>query len=162
MRIQSILICVMTSCSLAYAKDGSSKSSLNSQETQHSLRNAFIKVIGTRCGPNHPVDFCLTREGYEKPVAVARIEKDGSVTLNPSGYYYGSVPKLAQISPTNAAQLWSPNGRDATTGGECTYQLRNFLRDTFNIDLRFKNNRLSQYRVRSDCPSQKNEKWFSI
>lgn len=152
----------MTCTLLTFANDGSGKSSLNSQETRHSLRNAFIKVIGTRCGPNHPVDFCLTREGFEKPVAIARIGKDGSVTLNPLGYYYGSVPKMAQITPTNAAQLWSPDGLDATKGGSCTYELRNFLRDTFNIDLRFKNNRLSQYRVRSNCPSQKKEKWFSV
>lgn len=152
----------MTFSLLSIANESSGKRSINSQETTHSLRNAFIKVIGTRCGPNHPTDFCLTREGFEKPIAVARIGKDGTVTLNPSGFYYGDIPKLELMTPITAAQLWSSTGQDKSTNGEQSYQLKNFLNDTFKIDLQFKNNKLLKYRVRSNCPFQKKEAWFSV
>ena len=157
-----MLIVILACTSSVYANTAGAKTGIVSPEAN--LRRAFVKSVSHSCGliPNHPVDFLLRRDGFEKPVAVVRIEKDGTVILNPPGYSYRRMPSLNQLTPNQAAQLWSATGRDESSSCDRSYQLKNFKLDKFNIDFHFENNRLLRYRVRSSHYLQTKQKWIDV
>lgn len=146
------------------AADSRYKTDLKLTGAEADLRHAFVKSVSHSCGlvPDHPVDFLLMRGDFEKTVAVVRIRKNGTAILNPPGYSYRRMPKLDQLTPIQAAQLWSFNGRDDSSSCDRTYQLKTSKLEVFNIDLHFSNNRLQKYRVRSNHYLQTKQQWFNI
>lgn len=162
MRKLLILIVILACTSSVYVYAAGSKTEAVSPEAD--LRHAFVKSVSHSCGqiPNHPVDFVLRREGFEMPVAVVRMEKDGTAILNPPGYSYRRMPNLNQLTPNQAVQLWSATGRDESSSCDRSYQLKNFKLVAFNIDLHFENNRLLRYRVRSSHYLQTKQKWIDV
>lgn len=161
LKLAALFVCFSFGLAVAAHTEGGAKPPLNSAKLD--LRNAYVKCVAHSCGliANHPVDFLLMRENFEKPVAVIRIEKNGSVILNPPGYSYKRIPDLALITPTQASQLWSSTGLEAGPNSNPSYHLKNFRGELFTIDLLFKNKRLIKYRIRSNHYLQKKELWFS-
>lgn len=134
-----------------------------SADARPNLREAFISSTGTRCGPNHPTDFYLRRVGFDQPVAVVRIERDGTASLNPPDYYdYGKIPALKLLTPMQAIRLFSESGQSETAASSQTYYLKNSRGVPFRIDLCFDKGKLLKYKVTSDHYLQKKAKWYLV
>lgn len=71
------------------------------------LRRIFLPApsLHSNCGPNHPVDIFLARQRNAGNVAIVRL-KEGVMYLNPPIINYGAIPKLSQMSSSDADELW--------------------------------------------------------
>lgn len=128
------------------------------------FRRIFLPVpsLHSNCGPNHPIDIFLARQRHAGNVAIVRL-KDGVMYLNPPIINYGAIPKLSQMSSTDADELWgSQIKRKIKPNGLATYELINDDGVRFQIDLTFSHNKITKYRVRSNFPFHKDQRWIQI
>lgn len=122
---------------------------------------------GKGCGP-YPVatqllaQVIFLRRPKEKPcVAIIKKGEDG-IELNPVvklndvgfeeshivGFDYGPIPPLSQMSPKDADELWgTSDNKSVDESGVTCYRLVSTVGDEVVLELRFKGDSLTGYRV---------------
>lgn len=150
---------------------GKSSEKYSSSEAT-SLRSCCIICIGRVEGPRDMPDcaikprspafnpgfhyYALHRPHARNLVAIAKVEPDGSLSLNPCGFDYGPIPPLENMTSNQADTLWGLSGTVCTETGPKTYKLigQGDLRDQqFFLDIDFENNKVQRYRIRKGIAS---------
>jgi hypothetical protein len=86
---------------------------------------------------------------------------DGTNLLNPKGFFYGPIPRLRDITPDIADQIWAAEPTEEIDVKKRSYKLESYgkTEDAF-LDIVFENNKIEKYRIRS--PELHSSDWQHI
>jgi hypothetical protein len=155
--LTSLLIVVLFLGSLFCITAHSSAHSI--EKPMRNLRNWDIQKFGPRQFINHyrnvnidrPKIIYLRRANSTNCIAILEVKEDGTPVLNPTGYSYGPIPPLREVTAEQAEQLWSTNPQDKPpSSGIRTFELHSNQPKSFWIDFLLVNGRIHKFRVRAE------------
>ncbi len=97
-------------------------------------------------GESPPSHVFLCRDGSTLYTGVLECYLACPARLNPPGFEYGPIPKLADFSQDTADSVFGKPQAEAEFN---TYKMHDKAGNTFLLDLTFLDNRLTRYRVRT-------------